>query len=187
MPDRQIIVITAPSGAGKTTIARRVMDAMPGLQFSVSMTTRPPRDGETDGVDYHFVSTDEFEAHIENDDLIEYEEVYPGRYYGTPRAEVEEKARERPILLDIDVKGAENVKRLFGDEVLVIFIAPPSIDALAQRLRGRGTESDDDLQARLDRAQMEIDRAGRFDALVVNDDLETAVEETLGHVRRFCN
>lgn len=187
MSDRHIIVVTAPSGAGKTTIAHRVMEELPNLQFSVSMTTRPPRDDETEGIDYHFVSEEEFQKHIERGDLVEYEEVYPGLYYGTPRAEIEEKAREHPILLDIDVKGAENVKRIFGDEALVIFIAPPSIETLARRLRHRGTESTDDLRTRLERAEMEIEKADRFDAVVVNDQLDEAVEETLEHVHRFVN
>jgi guanylate kinase len=187
MPDQNVIVLTAPSGAGKTTIAHRVMDAMPEMQFSVSATTRPPRDDETDGEDYHFLSVDEFEARIEDGDLLEYEEVYPDRFYGTLRSEVESKSRKGPVLLDIDVNGALNVKDLYGDDALVIFVAPPSKEALRSRLQGRGTEDEDALADRLARADRELEKADAFDAVVVNDDLDVAVEETLTRIRQFLN
>jgi guanylate kinase len=187
MPNRNVIVLTAPSGAGKTSIARRVMQALPALQFSVSATTRPARDDETHGEDYFFLSEDEFRARIDEGDLLEYEEVYPGRFYGTLQSEVERKTENGPVLLDIDVKGAVNVKRLYGDDALVLFIAPPSLDALHERLTGRGTETGDSLRERLERASMEMDYADRCDAVVVNDDLEDAVQETLRHIRQFLN
>ena len=185
MPDLDIIVLTAPSGAGKTTIARGVMREMPDIQFSVSATTRAPRESETDGEDYHFVSEDTFRRLIDEGELLEYEEVYPGRLYGTLREEVETKAAEHPVLLDIDVKGALNVKRLYGDEALTLFIKPPSLAVLAERLRNRRTESEEALATRLDRAEMEMAYAPDFDAVVVNDDLETAVAETVERVRAF--
>ena len=187
MPDRNIVVLTAPSGAGKTTIAHRVLDAMPAMEFSVSATTRTPRPDETDGKDYHFLSLEEFEARIEAGDLLEYEEVYPDRFYGTLRSEVENRAADNPVLLDIDVKGARNVKRIYGDDALVLFIAPPSVEELQRRLEGRGTEDPASLQNRLDRAERELQTADACDAVVVNDDLDDAVEETLTRIRQFLN
>ena len=185
MPNQNVIVLTAPSGAGKTTIAHRVLEAMPDLQFSVSATTRAARPDETNGADYHFLSTEEFERRIEAGDLLEYEEVYPGQFYGTLRSEIEDRAAEGPVLLDIDVNGARNVKRLYGDDALVLFIAPPSINELQRRLEGRGTEDRDSLRDRLNRAERELETADACDAVVVNDDLDTAVEETLTRIRQF--
>jgi guanylate kinase len=185
MPDQNVIVLTAPSGAGKTTIAHRVLETMPDLQFSVSATTRAARPDETNGADYHFLSTEEFERRIEAGDLLEYEEVYPGQFYGTLRSEIEDRAAEGPVLLDIDVNGARNVKRLYGDDALVLFIAPPSVDELQRRLEGRGTEDRDSLRDRLNRAERELETADACDAVVVNDDLDTAVEETLTRIRQF--
>ena len=185
MPDRPIVVLTAPSGAGKTTIARRVLAALPQLRFSVSATTRAPRPTETDGEDYHFLTPEEFQARIDAGDLLEYEEVYPDRYYGTLRSEVEAQAEHHPVLLDIDVKGALNVKRLYGDAALVLFIAPPSLDELQRRLEGRGTEAPAALRDRLNRAEQELAKADACDAVVVNDDLDVAVEETLTRIRQF--
>jgi len=185
MPDRNIVVLTAPSGAGKTTIAHRVLEALPAMQFSVSATTRAPRPDETDGEDYHFLSLDEFQARIDAGDLLEYEEVYPDQFYGTLRSEVEERAEDGPVLLDIDVNGALNVKRLFGDEALILFVAPPSLDELRRRLKGRGTEDEEALQDRLGQAERELATADACDAVVVNDDLDTAVEETLTRIRQF--
>lgn len=185
MSDREIIVLTAPSGAGKTTIAHRVLDAMPDIQFSVSATTREPRVDETDGVDYHFLTTQEFRARIDRGDLLEYEEVYPGQFYGTLKSEIESKSENGPVLLDIDVSGAVNVKQHFGDEALVLFIAPPSKAELRDRLQGRGTEDDQSLATRLDRAERELEKTDAFDAVVVNDDLDTAVEETLQYIHQF--
>ncbi|QXD13793.1 guanylate kinase [Rhodocaloribacter litoris] len=181
----KIVVLTAPSGSGKTTIARRVLDAFPGMHFSVSATTRPPRPGEVDGVHYHFVSEEEFRRLIDEGAFIEYEEVYPGRFYGTLVREVREAARTGPVLLDVEVKGAMNVKRLFGDDALVIFIRPPSLAVLAERLRRRGTETEASLRTRLERAAQELEYADRFDAVVVNDELDRATEETLRLVRSF--
>lgn len=184
-PLHPIIVLTAPSGAGKTTIAHRIMAALPRIRFSVSATTRPPRNDERDGVDYHFVPEAAFRRYIEADELVEYQEVYPGRFYGTLRSELEAKTRTSPILLDIDVKGAVNVKRLFGDRALVIFIAPPSLAALKERLKLRNSETPETLAIRLERARMEIAQADTFDRVVVNDDLDRASAEAISVVEEF--
>lgn len=181
----RIVALTAPSGAGKTTIARRVLETFPTMRFSVSATTRPPRPHERDGIDYHFVSREQFCRMIENGELVEYEEVYPGRFYGTLRSEIESKAADHPILLDVDVRGATNVDRLYGDQSLTIFIKPPSLETLEQRLRERKTESEESLRIRLERAQAELQHADRFDVIVMNDSLEDAVSETLAHIRSF--
>ena len=188
MPDIRLVVLTAPSGAGKTTIARRLMDEVEGLRFSVSATTRSPRTGETDGVHYHFLPLGTFVERLEAGDFLEHEEVYPGRFYGTLRPELERLAAApdvRAVILDVDVKGALAVKGLYGDRALTLFVAPPSLDALADRLAARGTETEGQIATRLDRAQMELAHADAFDAVVVNDDLDVAVGETVGHVRRF--
>ena len=181
----KIVALTAPSGSGKTTIARRVLEAIPEMAFSVSATTRPRRDYERHGVHYYFVSEDEFRQLVEDEALLEYEEVYPGKLYGTLRAEVERVAATRPVLLDIEVYGALNVKRLYGADALALFIRPPSLDELARRLRARATETEETLAVRLDKAAHELSFAEEFDAVIVNDDLETAVAETLRHIRAF--
>ncbi len=182
---KKIIALTAPSGSGKTTIARRVLAAFPEMTFSVSVTTRERREHEKHGVHYYFVSEDEFRELIAAGELIEQEEVYPGRFYGTLRSEVEQKAETAPLLLDIDVEGTLNVKRLYSDDVLAIFIEPPSLEVLAERLRRRNTETETSLRHRLDRARRELTYADRFDAVVVNDDLTQAVDETIRLVRQF--
>ena len=187
-PLMTLIVLTAPSGAGKTTIARRLMAEVDGLRFSVSATTRAPRPGETDGVDYVFLTPEAFQARGAAGDFLEYEEVYPGRVYGTLRQSVEEIAAApdvRAVVLDVDVIGALNVKRIYGDAVRTLFIAPPSLQALADRLHARGTETEQQVQTRLARAEMELSHAPDFDTVIVNDDLDVAVAETVAQVRSF--
>lgn len=184
-PTPRIIVLTAPSGAGKTTLARRLMAAFPALRFSVSCTTRAPRQGETDGVHYHFLSPEAFGRAVQAGELLEYEEVYPGRFYGTLRSAVEDAARTAPVLLDIDVRGAETVKQHFGDAAFTLFVAPPSLDILEQRLRARGSETDAMLRTRLDRAAYEMTFRDRFDHALVNDDLGRATSELVTRVGGF--
>lgn len=181
----KIVVLTAPSGSGKTSIARRLLKRLPELRFSVSATTRWRRPHERDGIDYHFVSTAEFDRLRRAGELLEFEEVYPGRFYGTLRSEVERSARTGPVLLDVDVKGAANVKRAFPNESLVVFICPPSMEELERRLRARGSEDDNSFQERMERARHEIEYVNDFDAVVINDDLDRAANETLELVRSF--
>jgi guanylate kinase len=185
MPQHPLVLVAAPSGAGKTSIARRLMQQRPQIQFSVSATTRPPREGETHGEDYHFLSEAEFRRRIDAGDLLEYEEVYPGRFYGTLRSEVEDKRRDGPVLLDVDVKGAVNIKSMYEDDALFLFIAPPSRAELRRRLSKRGTENAAAVQQRLDRAALEMTYAEKADVVIVNDDLDVAVEETLASIDRF--
>ncbi len=180
MEKGKIIVISAPSGCGKSTIIKRIMDGGDvDMQFSVSATNRDPRPGETDGVSYHFLTTDEFRRRVAAGEFVEWEEVYPGRYYGTLREEIERKCDAGSnVILDIDVKGGQSVRDIFGPRALTIFIMPPSIDALRARLEGRGTDSPEVIAQRLARAQFEIEQAPAFDVQVVNDDLDTAVAQT---------
>ena len=184
----KLIVLTAPSGAGKTTLARRLLDAVPGLRFSISATTRGPRPGERDGIDYFFLPHIVFSERLDAGDFLEHEEVYPGRFYGTLRPELERLAARpevRAVVLDVDVKGAINVKRLYGDAARTVFIAPPSLAELAARLRGRGTETEDAIRDRLARAEMEMSYAGEFDAVVVNEDVDVATEALIRDVQAF--
>ncbi len=175
----KLIIISAPSGSGKSTIIGRIMqDESLRLSFSVSATTRPRRGEEVNGVDYYYKTVDEFKQMIADDQLVEYQEVYEGRYYGTPKSEVERiTGLGRNVVLDLDVLGGVNVKRMYGDRALSIFIQPPSVEVLRQRLIGRGTDSMEDIMARVNKAEFEISIGPQFDYTVINDDLETAVAE----------
>ena len=173
----KVIVIVAPSGAGKTTIAQRLLKEYPQIKFSVSATTRPPRKGETDGQDYYFLDEDEFDQKVDDNQFLEWE-FYSGNKYGTLRSEVDKLVESGYFpLLDIEVKGALNVQKLYNSGVVSIFIEPPSMDELANRLSNRGSETDKSLSKRLKRAEMEMKYADHFDHSVVNDDLETAYAE----------
>ena len=176
----KLIIISAPSGTGKSTIIGRIIDDPAlRLEFSISATTRSPREGEVNGVHYHFLSVEEFKEAIANDGLVEYEEVYPGRFYGTLKSEIariQEKGNN--AILDIDVKGGVNVKRIYGDNARSIFIMPPSIETLRQRLLSRATDSIEAINQRVDKAAFELTFSDKFDKQVVNDDLDKAVEET---------
>lgn len=175
----KIIIISAPSGCGKSTIIREVMDTygVP-LVFSVSATNRQPRQGEQDGVHYHFLTDEAFRRAIAANEFVEYEEVYPGRFYGTLKSEVERRLQDgENVLLDIDVKGGCRVKEMYGEDALSIFILPPSPDELRRRLEGRGTDSGDAIEARLSKASYEMTFAPYYDKRVVNDNLIEASRE----------
>ncbi len=183
----KLIIISAPSGSGKSTIIGRVMqDESLGLAFSVSATTRPRRGQEVHGVDYYYKTIDEFRQMIENDELVEYQEVYEGRYYGTPKSEVERiTGMGKNVVLDLDVLGGVNVKRMYGDRAISIFIQPPSVEVLRERLIKRGTDSLEDIQNRVDKAEFEISIGPQFDHTGINDDLDTAVNEVHDLIASF--
>lgn len=182
----KIVVLAAPSGAGKTTMTRRLLSDFDKLRFSISATTRPPRPGETDGIDYHFLSAGEFQEKIDREEFLEWEEFYNGTRYGTLRSDIENQRKKGYfVLLDVDVLGALNVKQMYGDDVLGIFIAPPSMETLKERLEQRGTESEETLNTRLDRAREEMTYMSRFDMAVVNDDLDDAYRDISAAVKKF--
>lgn len=176
----KIIVVSAPSGTGKSTIINAILqNGDIDMMFSVSATNRSPREGEMDGVNYKFLTTEDFRKRIADDEFVEWEEVYPGRYYGTLKSEIERIRKSgHNVILDIDVKGALNVKRLYGDDAITIFIQPPSLEALRQRLESRGTETPESLKQRLDKAEFELSFSPHFDVSVINDDLPTATQQT---------
>lgn len=180
MKKGKLIIISAPSGSGKSTIIGRIInDPDLKLEFSISATTRAPREGEIDGVHYHFLTVEQFTEAIKNDALVEYEEVYPGRFYGTLKSEIERiQNNGKNVILDIDVKGGINVKRLYGDNALSVFIQPPSIEALRQRLISRATDPIEAINQRVGKAEYELSFKDQFDTVVVNDNLDKAVEQT---------
>lgn len=183
----KIIIISAPSGCGKSTIINALLKRGEiDMQFSVSATNRPPREGEQHGVNYYFLTDDEFRSAIDGDEFVEYEEVYPGRYYGTLKREITRITDAgHNVVLDIDVKGGVNVKRMYGGEAVSVFITPPSVEALRQRLEGRGTEDVDAINQRVARAEFEISFAPQFDHTVVNDNLDVAIGEVSDILKDF--
>lgn len=185
----KIIIISAPSGCGKSTIINALMDrGNINMEFSVSATNRQPRAGEINGVNYHFLTDEEFRLRIANDEFVEYEEVYPGRFYGTLKSELQRRIDQGDtVILDIDVKGGVNVKKIYGTKALSIFIEPPSIEALRQRLENRGTESAEVIKERIGRAEYELTFASKFDRIVVNNDLQEAVNTTEKYILEFLN
>mgnify|MGYP002143975930 FL=1 len=185
---RKVIILTAPSGAGKTSITKYLLTHYPNLAFSISATTRAPRGKEQNGVEYHFISPAAFEGHIYQNDFLEYEMVYEGLYYGTLKSELDRIwSQGKTPVLDIDVKGAIAIQKQLGKQALSIFILPPSIDVLKERLEKRNTETPEKIQMRLDKAAYEISFSNQFDAIVKNEILETACEETANHIEHFLN
>lgn len=188
MVNGKLLIVSAPSGSGKSTIVHYLMDEHPEfrLAFSVSATSRPPRGKEQNGVDYYFLSPEAFREHINAGDFLEYEEVYDDRFYGTLKSQVEEKmAAGLNVVFDVDVKGGINIKRYYGDKALSIFIQPPSIDTLRERLLGRATDDMKQIEERLAKAEYEMSFAPQFDRILINDDLETAKQEAVALLREF--
>ncbi len=182
----KLIIFSAPSGSGKTTIVRRLMEEIEGLEFSVSATSRAPRGAEQHGRDYYFLSSEEFDRLVAEDSFVEWEEVYAGTKYGTLRSELERIwAKEHTILFDVDVKGGVRLKEIFGDKALSIFIMPPSVEELRRRLEGRATDSPEKIAQRVAKADEELGYAPRFDITVVNDNLDEAVAQVRKAVEEF--
>ena len=184
----KLIIFSAPSGSGKSTIINYLLGQNLNLAFSCSATSRPPRGTEQHGVEYFFLSPEEFRTRIANDEFLEYEEVYKDRYYGTLKEQVEKQlAAGQNVVFDVDVVGGCNIKKFYGDRALSVFIQPPCIDDLRKRLEGRGTDSPEVIESRIAKAEYELGFTGQFDKVVVNDDLETAQKDALKIIREFLN
>ena len=182
----KLVILSAPSGAGKSTLVNYLLPQFPQLSFSISATSRAPRGREIHGKDYYFLSSEEFNARVAQGELLEWEEVYAGTYYGTLKSEVQRIWSEGGVVVfDIDVVGALNLKKQFGERALALFVQAPSIEVLEKRLRGRGTDSEEKISERIDKAAQEMSRAPEFDKVVVNDDLETAKAESVAILRAF--
>lgn len=184
----KLIIISAPSGSGKTTIVHRMLKQLGNLEFSVSATSREPRGAEQDGKDYYFLGVEGFKKAIIEDRFLEYEEVYPNQFYGTLKSEVERIwVKGNAVIFDIDVVGGLNLKKQFGGDALALFIQPPSMEVLERRLRGRQTETEDKIAMRLQKAAEELAVSAQFDTVITNDELEAAVSETIDAVSGFLN
>ena len=182
----KVLIFSAPSGSGKSTIVNHILSGHKGIEFSVSATSRPPRGEEKDGVEYFFYSADIFRLLVRDDKFVEFEEVYPDRFYGTLKAEVNRIwARGNVIIFDVDVKGGVNLKKYFGDQALSVFIQAPSVEVLRDRLVKRGTDSAEDIEKRVAKAAEEMTYAPQFDKVLVNDDLATALAEADAMVDTF--
>ncbi|MBR4676693.1 MAG: guanylate kinase [Bacteroidales bacterium] len=183
----KVIIISAPSGSGKSTLISFLMkENALRLEFSVSATTRQPRGQEVNGKDYHFLSVNDFEKKISENAFVEYEQVYQGRYYGTLKSEIERIfSKSNNVIFDVDVKGGINLKKIFGDKALSVFIQPPSVEELRKRLQGRGTDSVEEIEKRVAKAEEEMSYAKNFDRIIINDDLEKASKEIIETVKEF--
>lgn len=182
----KLIILTAPSGAGKTTIVKHLLQHIPGVGFSISATNRKIRPGETDGKDYYFLSTDQFKEYIQENKFVEWEEVYSQQYYGTLRSEVQRlQSAGRHIIFDIDVKGALSIKKQFPEDSLAVFVMPPSLDVLIERLKKRQTEDESSLKKRVMKAKEELSYQNEFDEILVNDQLEISLSKAEQIVNSF--
>lgn len=184
----KLIIFSAPSGSGKSTIINYLLTRHLNLAFSISATSRLPRGTEQDGVEYFFLSPDEFRRRIGNDEFLEYEEVYQDRFYGTLKEQVEKQlATGQNVVFDVDVVGGCNIKKFYGERALSVFIQPPSVEELRKRLEGRGTDAPEVIEGRIAKAEYELTFAPKFDKVIVNDDLEAAKVETLKVITQFLN
>lgn len=182
----KLIIFSAPSGSGKSTIINYLLTQNLHLAFSISATSRPPRGAERHGVEYFFLSPDEFRRRIANDEFLEYEEVYQDRFYGTLKEQVESQlAAGQNVIFDVDVVGGCNIKKFYGTRALSVFIQPPSVEELRKRLIGRGTDAPEIIESRVAKAEYELTFASKFDRVIVNDDLEAAKAEALEVITRF--
>lgn len=186
MSKGKLIIFSAPSGSGKSTIINFLMKQGLHLHFSISATSRAPRGTEQNGVEYFFLTPEEFRQRIANDEFVEYEEVYADKFYGTLKSQIEHQLDEgQNVVFDVDVKGGCNIKRFYGDRALSLFIMPPSVEELRRRLEGRGTDAPEVIQSRLDKAEYEMTFAPQFDKVVINDQLEVAEEQALTLIKEF--
>jgi guanylate kinase len=182
----KLIIISAPSGSGKTTIVQYILSQGLPVEFSVSATSRKPRPGEKHGRDYYFISKEQFQQKIKNNEFLEYEEVYKGTWYGTLKSEVDRITKQgKNVIFDVDVKGGINIKKAYGEDALSIFISPPSLEALGTRLKNRATETPEKIAVRITKAEQELQFADKFDVIVVNDILEDAFQETKKIIDNF--
>ena len=190
MKKGKLIIFSAPSGSGKSTIVQWLMKEHPELKlyFSISCTSRAPRGTEQNGVEYFFISPEEFREKIANDEFVEYEEVYENRFYGTLKSQVEKQLNAgQNVIFDVDVKGGVNIKKFYGKDALSLFIQPPSVEELRRRLVGRATDTPEAIEQRLAKAEYEMTFAPQFDSIVINDNLEEAKEQTLELISSFLN
>ena len=188
MATGKLIIFSAPSGSGKSTIINYLMTQNLNLAFSISATSRPPRGTEQHGVEYYFLSAEEFKQRIANDEFLEYEEVYADRFYGTLKAPIEKQLAEGyNVVFDVDVVGGCNIKKYYGDRALSVFIQPPSIEELRKRLVGRATDAPEVIESRIAKAEFELGFAEKFDVVVINDDLEKAQADALNTIQNFLN
>ncbi|MBL7932213.1 MAG: guanylate kinase [Bacteroidia bacterium] len=187
MHNGKLVIFSAPSGSGKTTLVRHILKTFPkNIEFSISATSRPKRGVEVNGKDYHYLTVDEFKEKVANNEFLEWEEVYAGTHYGTLRSEVEKIwAKGKAVIFDIDVEGGLNLKNQFGDRALAIFVMPPSIKILEERLNSRSTDSKDSIARRIAKAEKELKTAELFDTFILNEDLETACTKAEDLVKDF--
>ena len=187
MDKGKLLIFSAPSGSGKTTLVNHLRAEIPSIAFSVSATTRAPRGTEQNGVEYYFISNEEFMRRVANDEFLEWQEVYPGRCYGTLKSVVEDlREKGHHVVFDVDVVGGTNIKKYYGNEAMSVFIQAPSVEALRERLVNRRTDSMEEIERRLAKAEWEMDFAkGKFDVIIINDDLETAKADILEAVKNF--